>query len=430
MLIKEYFDLAQNNYLCNTSYPLSKSNWDVYNNNHYDLFIDESHLSFYIHIPFCKKLCSFCEYVKYPAKDVEVQKKYVDILKKDIHSFIKNHNNITLYGFDIGGGTPTALDDESFNELLKIYSYAINNCNLVDDFEPSIEATFETLSTEKIKLIKKSGINRISLGIQTTNNQILKDNNRYNESLNNMINKLKEIKDCGISKVNLDIMYGLNTQTKKDLKDTLENIKILNPEQVTLYEMRYNMISAAQIDRKRMYSFYKYLYRKLIKMGYCADFGQNTFSKDNKDKGVSSYLRYRMINNISYKGFGISAQSKSRHGISYNIGKTRKSLNECLKNKTFSIEDNYVLSNDELLAKYIAISLYYGKFNLDIMSEIIHSDASKYFNSELEYLKKKKLIQTKNNIVSLTKKGFKYYGAIGALFYSKNVKEWLLNNGM
>lgn len=429
MLIKEYFDFAQNNYLCNTSYPLSKSNWEVYKNNDIDLFEDEKDLSFYIHIPFCKSLCAFCEYVKYPINTISNQKEYINILRKDVYSFLDKHKDIKLYGFDIGGGTPTALDDDIFIELMDIYADVIKKCHLVDDFEASIEGTFATLNEKKIKIIKETGINRISLGIQTSNAKILEKNNRYNGSLNEMVEIINIIKRYGISKVNLDLMYGLQNQTEEDLKETLNDIRTLNPEQVTLYEMRYNMVKINNcIDREKMYKNYIYLYTELIKMGYYADFGQNTFSKDKLDRGVSSYLRYRMINNISYKGFGISAQSKSKKGISYNIGKTLKKFDDCLKNNSFSTEDNYLLPSDEMLAKYITISLYYGKFNIDIMKDIIEKNPFEEYKDEFTFLLDNNYIVIDNNIVSLTKSGFKYYGAIGALFYSKNVKEWLIHN--
>lgn len=429
MLIKDYFNLAQNSYLCNTSYPLNKINWEKYQNNDIDLFDNERDLSFYIHIPFCKSLCSFCEYVKYPINSVSNQRDYIDIVKNDIDSFLEKHRDINLYGFDIGGGTPTALDDDIFKELMNIYKGVIARCHLVNDFEASIEATFTTLTEEKIKSIKDAGINRVSLGIQTSNAKILEKNNRYNGSLDKMLEVIMMIKKYGIAKVNLDLMYGLQKQNKDDLKETLSDIRFLNPEQVTLYEMRYNMVKInSHIDREEMYDSYKYLYDELIKMGYYADFGQNTFSKDKKDKGLSSYLRYRMIDNISYKGFGISAQSKSKKGISYNIGKTLKKFDECLKSGSFRVEDNYILPSDERLAKYIAISLYYGKFNIAVMENIIGKDPLSEFKEEFTFLLDNNYIVIDEKMVSLTKLGFKYYGAIGALFYSKNVKEWLIEN--
>ena len=388
--MEEYFLKAQSNFLCNTSYPLNKENWLKYKKENYDLFKNENHLNFYIHIPFCKKLCAFCEYTKYPKRDAEMEEKYVDILEKDINKFINDHAKFILYGLDIGGGTPTSLDYEPFNHLMNICKKIINDLELVEDFEPSIEGTFETIDE-------------------------------------NILQKCKLIKKVGIEKINIDFMYGLEGQTLKDLDDAISLVKNMNVEQITLYEMRYNLISKKKkIDRQYLYNQYKYIYNKLIKLGYYAHFGQNTFSKSKIDLGLSSYLRYRMIDNISYKGFGISAQSRSRTGISYNIGKSKKTLEDCLQFYSFIEEDIYILPKEELLAKFIAISMYYGKFKISIMKSIIDEEPLDYYKDEFEFLIKNNYVEIKNDEVILTKKGFKYYSAVGALFYSKNVKTYLL----
>lgn len=424
--MKYLFKKAHKSYLCNTSYPLSKDNWNMYKDDNCELFNDEKQLCFYIHIPFCVKLCSFCEYVKYPNSTKE--REYLEILRNDINNFILKNQKFTLYGFDIGGGTPTSLGDEDFKLLMDIFKDITASTPLISDFEPSIEATFDTLTKEKAIMIKNAGINRISLGIQTTNNKILNDNNRFsinNDTIKQTINMIKEI---GINKINLDFMYGIENQTKSDLKNSLKLIKQLKPTHVTLYEMRYNRIKRKKVNKNKLFNHYKYIYKQLKKMGYNAHFGQNTFSFDEHDLGLSSYLRYRMIDNVSYKGFGISAQSKSKTGISYNIGTSKEKLSDCLEAKTFYPKDTYILPKEEMLAKYIAISLYYGKFKLSIMEGILKDNPLIVYKKEFKFLKRKRLIKIKNDLVTVTKKGYKYYGAIGALFYSNNVKNWLLGS--
>lgn len=399
----------------------------MYKKDNFELFQNEQKLSIYIHIPFCRKLCSFCEYIKFPKKEDSIEKKYVSILEKDINKFIKN-NNFILYGLDIGGGTPTVLSDDNFFHLMKITKNIIK-LKCVADFEPSIEGTFDTLTEEKIKAIHEAGFTRISLGIQTINMNILNKNNRDNLNLDGMINVIELIRKNNIEKVNIDFMYGLENQTLNDLKESLKVVEILNPNQVTLYEMRYNMLlHKKDVDKKYFYEQYKLLYNELTKLGYIGTFSQNTFTKDKKDLGLSSYLRYRMIENISYNGFGISAQSKSKLGISYNIGKNRETLSDCLNNDSFYPSDIYQLPSDELLAKYIAISLYYGKFKLSIMRDIINNDPLEIYKEQFRFLKSGKYITIDGDVVSLTKKGFKYYGSIGALFYSKSVQEWFLGS--
>lgn len=310
---------------------------------------------------------------------------------------------------------------------MEICKKIITKLKTVEDFEPSIEGTFETIDEFKLKEIYEAGFRRISLGIQTMNLAILKKNNRKNLGINDILEKCKLIKNAGIQKINIDFMYGLEGQNLKDLDDAIELVKNMNVEQITLYEMRYNLICKnKEIDRKNLYNQYEYIYNKLIELGYNAHFGQNTFSKDKQDLGLSSYLRYRMIYNISYKGFGISAQSKSKCGMSYNVGKARKPLEECLKAGTFKEEDIYVLPKEELLAKFIAISMYYGKFKLSIMKSIIEENPLEYYKEEFEFLVKNNYVEISDDEVTITKKGFEYYSAIGALFYSKEVKKYML----
>lgn len=422
-VIDKLFKNAINNSLCNTSYPLNKQSWLKYKCIGKDLFDKETEFCFYIHIPFCRNLCRFCEYTKF-KKNNDAESIYIDILERDINEFIESHDIKKLYGFDIGGGTPTVLEINNFQKLMRI-SKKINSLPHVGDYEPSIEATFNTINEEKISLIKEAGFTRISLGIQTINTEILLDNNRDLVNVNEMMKIIRFIKSNGI-KVNIDLMYGIPKQTFEDIKNSIKIIELLNPTQVTLYEMRYNMVRLTPpFSKNEIFDFYKLFYDGLTNFNYASSFGQNTFSKSN-DLALSSYLKYRMIDNVSYKGFGIAAQSKSKIGISYNIGKSGENFEQCIENGKIYEEDIYLLPKEELLAKYIAISLYYGKFKLSIMREIINSDPLIEYKSEFDYLLSNKYISIDNDIVCLTKLGFKYFGSVGALFYSQVSKEIVL----
>lgn len=137
-----------------------------------------------------------------------------------------------------------------------------------------------------------------------------------------MDDAIKMARSMGIEKVNLDFMYGLKHQSPNTIKTDLEVIHRLCPDQVTLYELRTNMISEeSHTTAAQRYEYYKLLYYGLMDMGYCSHFGQNTFSMDSDDIGVSSYIRHRMMDCKPYKGFGISAQSMNSEGVAYNVGK-------------------------------------------------------------------------------------------------------------
>jgi oxygen-independent coproporphyrinogen-3 oxidase len=422
--IHKLLENRKNSHIWNTSYPIKIEDWRPYRTQNKLQFCDINEMSFYIHIPFCKQICTFCEYSKIVSTNEEVQMTYLNSVKQDILSFINEHNGIiTLKGFDIGGGTPTALSEKNFYFLMDIYDDAVKNTVQSNDYEPSIEATFNTLSIDKLKRIVFSGIKRLSLGVQSTSKDVLSKANRHNAETNEMRKWIDIAWNLGIEKINLDLMYGLQNQTMDTIDSDLSVVKELNTQQVTLYELRTNMIHQKDIPNKaELYEQYCRFYDGLISLGYSARFGQNTFSKDSSDQGVSSYLRSRMLHGVPYKGFGISAQSMTSKGVSYNIGKQPTTVRKSLTNDSFKEEFTYNLPPKEIASKYIAIAAYNGSFSIQRTSELLGTDTLEYFKDELDYCISNDLLYIKGDSVFITKRGFKYYGAVFSLFYAKYLK--------
>ena len=402
----------------NTSYPITPSDWSPFRSDKELSFDNERQLSFYIHIPFCKQLCRFCEYTRMLCPDVNLQRHYISTLHNDINRFKYRNSGFELKGFDIGGGTPTSLSDENFNYLLDVYDSACEGLVLSDDFEPSIEGTFNTLTESKVRRIAQSNIRRISLGIQSSSKEVLSKHHREDNNLSKMEILFAIAWSNGINKINVDLMYGLDGQDTKTISQDLKTIEILQPQQVTLYELRTNMIGRnVTCSKEALYNQYIQYYEGLRNLGYYGRIGQNTFSKNNKDLGVSSYLRNRMLYATPYKGFGLSAQSMNRCGVAYNLGKNNKCLETLILKDFFNEEYIYLLPKVELAAKYIAISAYSGRFSLNVLSKLLNEDAEVVYNKQLEFCISRQLLEKDNEWVSIRPKGFKYYGAVYSLFY-------------
>lgn len=427
MCIENVFNSRTEDPIWNTSYPIEPKDWIAYRHVK-TLPFDETQdkcLSFYIHIPFCKQLCSYCEYKKMICPSEEQQRAYLTKVRNDVNDFIQTYKWIILRGFDIGGGTPTALSDDNFHYLMQIFSNSIKAISKTEDFEPSIESTFGTMSLKKAKMICAAGIKRISFGLQSSSESILLRNHRHFHHTQEEKDILQMLYDCGVEKVNLDLMYGLKGQDLQSLDQDLKTIAFLSPEQVTLYELRTNMIGeCVHMSKDELYESYCKLYNGLTALGYNARFGQNTFSKDNTDLGVSSYLRNRMINGTAYKGFGISAQSMSSHGLSYNIGKLSKNISTVLSVRNYVEEYTYILPPHELASKYIAIAAYNGSFSLSHLSKVLRCDAQDYYKEQIIFCVKEGLVYLDNDTVYITPKGYKYYGAVFSLFYKpENIRK-------
>lgn len=406
----------------NTSYPLQPAAWQQWLSPCDLPFDAEKQVSFYVHIPFCQSLCRFCEYIRYKTTDEETEKKYLKIVWDDMANFVVDHDRILLMGFDIGGGTPTALSTKALVYLLFLMNDHADMMNKSDTFMGSLEASFPTITDEKIRIIADYGryISRLSFGLQNVNETFLKSYNRDNGTLGHAVHVFEECRKRGVKILNLDIMYGFIKQTEEDLAMTLKVVSELLPEHLTLYELRTNMTNGVSSQNKEaLYRMYIYLYHHILDMGYVGRFGGNAFSRIG-DEGLSSYISNRMYCNGAYKGFGIAAQSKSARGVSYNIGKSPMCLSECMKVGSFekSGKQTYMLPPEEMLAKYLAISGYGGIFSLSIMEKILGENPLYRYRDILDYLVGNKFISIGDDgRVMFTPKGFQYYGAILSLFY-------------
>lgn len=428
--IELYHRLRQDCY--STAYPWKPEDWSPYIKPGKLKFKNNGTLSFYIHIPFCTNLCKFCEYTRCILPDDKIQRIYLQTLHSDIRRFLNEYPDITLEGLDIGGGTPTALSLSNFAYLMQIYKEVIGSVNKSDDFEPSIEASFKTITPEKISMIHEAGIKRISIGIQSLYFSRYQSGIgwRYPEA-EIIINRIKEIRRPGDFKINLDFMYGFKFQgydkTDKPDKTVIEQ---LAPDQVTLYELRTNQLidyeGAGPGLRSENYDRW---FRTLDHLGYQGRYGQNTFSTDRDDLGVSSYIRHRMLEGNDYKGFGISAQSMSDGNIEYNVGKNVSDILSLIPSKylseysTFEATEHYDLPIAEKFAKFVCISAYSGGFNWRIAKERFYPDFFERFGKVLDFLLKPKYeseagdIELSNNRINVTRHGFYHYGPLFSLFY-------------
>lgn len=419
---KEIFEQRKNDSRYNTSYPLSPSHWAQFRTQG-QLAFPERDISFYIHIPFCEQLCTFCEYTRTICPNEQKQAEYLRAVDHDVADYVSAHcADHLLRGFDIGGGTPTALSDRNFWNLMQIFSEAIEWMDLADDFEPSIEGTFQTLNEAKLRMmVETGGIRRLSLGMQSSDDRVLKCGGRRGLSLTDCLEKRKLIADCGIRKLNIDLMYGLKGQTVENCRRDLEWIEALKPEQVTLYEFRPNMSrGGADLSKGELFELYSVLYEGIKHMGYHGDFGSNAFSMDPDDRGLSSYLRSRMYEGIAYKGFGLSAQSMSTEGVSYNLGKGRPNLGDIICSDSLPEEFTYILPREEILSKYISIAAYGGEVSMKAASRLLGRDFLELRADIIDWLVSEGLLQRWNDILKITREGFVHYGAVFSLLRGEN----------
>lgn len=185
-------------------------------------------VALYVHIPFCKQKCLYCDFPSYSHKE-ELMEEYVEALSKEILEKTKEYKIESLF---IGGGTPSYLSNENLKFLLD----TINKIDFVENAEKTMECNPGTVNKEKLEIIFYGGINRISFGLQSTNNEILKKIGRihtYEEFKENYILARK----IGFQNINIDMMFGLPNQSLNIWLESLKEVVELNPDHISSYSL-------------------------------------------------------------------------------------------------------------------------------------------------------------------------------------------------
>lgn len=185
-------------------------------------------ISLYIHIPFCKSKCWYCDFPSFCGKD-NLMESYIKALGEEIDSKVLQYNIKTIF---IGGGTPTYLSLEML-EQLKTH---IKKLKLTSDVEFTVECNPGTLDKEKLKLLKSMGVNRLSIGLQAYDDSLLKSIGRIH-NVDEFLKNYELARSIGFENINIDLMFALPNQTSEIWKESLIKVAKLNPEHISAYSL-------------------------------------------------------------------------------------------------------------------------------------------------------------------------------------------------
>ncbi len=313
-------------------------------------------MSIYIHIPFCSSICTYCDFCKL-LKNEKWINQYLDALAQEIKEKYKKEKVKTIY---IGGGTPSSLSLENLKKLFNI----LKIFNLDSQCEITFETNSEDLTIEKINFLKKH-INRLSIGIQTFDKNIIKTLNR---KLN--IDNVK-LAFKNFDNINIDLMYGFQNQNIEKLKQDLKEIIKLNPKHISTYcliiepHTKLYIDNYIPIDDDKERQMYDLIVETLNENNYI-QYELSNFSK----KGYKSKHNLTYWNNDNYYGFGLGA-SGYINNVRY---ENTRSLNKYLKGNY--IKEKYELSLEETIQNEFILGLrkikginkekFYYKYKINI----------------------------------------------------------------
>jgi len=433
----------RNHHISNTAYPVAHNKtWGPYRiprDNHRAVvrqaFDGIADLCLYAHIPFCETRCSFCEYTVVGRDELSQTQAYMRRLNRELalyRDWIDTPQR-TLHGFDIGGGTPSFVEAEWIAELV---DNAHDSFHWTPGLCISIETTPKIAAAEprKIEAYVRAGIERISMGIQVIQPDLLRVLNRDGNGVEHHFKAVENIRCAGFRKFNVDVMYGFADQSLDSWRATLEHAIRLDPEYITLYRMRYKLTrisdqaSRVMLDQVRAQAA---LARQVLaNADYTANPGKNTYSRSAGDPGTSDYLTRRVVDGMPYLGLGLGAQSFTHTTISYNDGAAGKNLAPYIKSVdagALPIQDLYELPLAHMMAKMICVSFYFGGIDRRAFREKFGLTIEQAYPAEVEFALRRGLMVSTDRALSMTGAGAQHFNGVCALFHAPSVKEYLIH---
>lgn len=317
-------------------------------------------LSLYVHIPWCLKKCPYCDFNSYPTPYLLPEKEYLTALLMDLKISLATISNRELHSIYIGGGTPTLLSPQAIAGFLNNITSLIN-CK--KNIEITIEANPGTINKKNLHDLHTAGINRLSIGIQSLQNEKLKLLGRIHNK-NKAINAVKTAQAAGFSNINIDLIYGLPNQTVKDAIYDIQTALSLNPTHLSWYQLTIEPNTGFYKnppelpDENALHDIEKHG-QQIIKQN-----GFNQYEISAYCTGeVSSPSKFQCQHNLNYWqfgdyiGIGAGAHSKITHN---NVIRTSKYRSPEIYMEKF-IEAKKILTQKDLILEFMMNTLRLNK---------------------------------------------------------------------
>lgn len=356
--------------------------------------------SVYIHVPFCKSICSYCDFCKFYYNEKWVNK-YLEALELEIKDRYMNEEIKTIY---IGGGTPSSLTSLELQKLFDI----IKIFKLNKDYEMTFECNLSDINEELVKILKKNKVNRVSIGVESFNKDNLKLMEREADYKDTK-NKIDLLKSVGIDNINIDLIYALPNQNILRLKKDLRLFTKLDVKHISTYSLMiqentklYNK-RVLPIEESLDYKMYKTICKYLKKKGF-KHYEISNFAKD----GYESKHNLVYWNNEEYFGFGPGASGYA-DGVRYD---NTKNLNKYINGEYINSKE--ILSEQDIMDYELILGLrkldginvksFYEKFKKNIQTvypveeltktkDLIFKNGNIYLNPNKLYIMNEILIK-------------------------------------
>lgn len=357
-------------------------------------------IGIYVHIPFCMRKCYYCDFCSYPEQ-LEKQEDYVQALKEEIKERSKRVKNYvdTIY---IGGGTPSIIDASYIAEILNCIRA---NYKVKKNAEITIEVNPGTVTKNKLITYKAAGITRLSIGLQSTKDNLLKEIGRIH-TYEDFINTYEVATEIGFKNINVDLMIGLPEQTLKDVEDSLRELKYLKPKHISVYSLIVEENTKLEVlvnlgklelptDELEREMYWKV--KEVLENNGYDHYEISNFAK----KGYKSKHNYNCWKQHSYLGFGAAAHSYYNN-IRYS---NTTNLEEYLQNPANKkIEEKQTIDDAKKEYMMLGLRTLEGVSISEFKQKYIDNPLY-LFKDEINKLVKEDLLEIDLDSIKLTNKG-------------------------
>ena len=360
-------------------------------------------IGIYVHIPFCKKKCDYCDFISYCDKGMLISD-YIESVIKEIESQNIQSKITTVY---IGGGTPSYIDSKYIIKILE----KIKEKNISEDAEITIEVNPGTVTEEKLKDYINCGINRLSIGLQSTKDEILKEIGRIHEYAD-FLNTYNMAKKIGFNNMNVDLMIGLPNQKIIDIKESLEKILELNPNHISVYSLileegtsLFKKVEDGVLkipDEELERNMYWYVKNTLELNGY-KHYEISNFAKE----GYESKHNLNCWNQKEYIGIGCAAHSYkniTRYSNTENIEEYINNIHKKCFEKNRIIHE--VQTEDDARKEFMLLGLRkVDGVKINEFKNKFGDNPIYLYRNQLDKLSKENLIIVDNDNIRLSNRG-------------------------
>ena len=365
--------------------------------------VDESKpMGLYIHIPFCSRKCDYCDFVSY-SMDYKAQQLYLDALFTEIDMVKQNYYDRTFDSIFIGGGTPSIVYEGFIASLArKIYS----SFHFLDKTEFTIEVNPSSFTKEKYFEYVQAGVNRISVGVQCLDEKLLREHGRI-QSMENIDETFKLLKNSEFPNVNSDVMIGLPGQTKSSVMQTINYLMKQNVKHISTYTLQiekhtmlYSKLKKGKISPVKdedMVDIYNKINKTLTKAGYCR-YEVSNYAKPGFE--CKHNLKY-WDDESSYLGLGVAAHSYIDGYRYYNTKRLDTYIDAMNEGKSAVYSKEYV-SNEEHRIERIMLSLRTQKgLDLDKFKKDFNEDILRTRAEAIKKMTELGMIEIKDNYLKI-----------------------------